>query len=687
MLRILSLVAIAFLALPLTGCWEYDLFSWSPDGRYLVFVDPNDGTAWRWDTVKQKPEVLHGLKGAEIVRFEFLSNREAIVLGGHFKSSSFFSAQYIEGLIKLNIKDGYLHEVPPGVNIVGFAVTHDRRQILTVGSMGDNDERHAVWIAPVDDVNKKRMIAEFEEQILMPSLDSTGQRLLLVKVVPETELPEGVQEGAEIILIEFDDETASTRSLVRSFESFPINPRWVGDDAIIYTALYEEMDDDSDEEGVGELMLYSFGNDEPEVLHDRTVGYFRASLSPDRTTVLVTVPLRPRHDVLQLSQSSIQLMTINLETREKTILTDEPFGAYAAKFHPTKNRVAYATGEDPTSVRILDLDTGKRQAVWRNEEERLYSAAERFVETGDTGLAYASFDELLYRFPETDYRSRVAYRRMNLHLESPINEFDEAVVAFMDLEPSQLGSQARPLLWQFPNVEANDPEGDLLRRYATEASQAEFEQDTDRTRDLTGLAARLTATRLYLSITFDSAFDLGGAVFQDLVLLFHEVGSTDGIRSVTPSVDWEYPATRRVVVRHWHESGKIYDLDVLDETGGTIAKLSASGIEAPSLPLFDVFHLSGNPNDDSGTVMYWIDHRALGLHPEKDYRLQVCTVKGGIESYKGVERPRELSGWDIADAFGDGNTKTRIDTEAANGTKSLLRGYATTIRVPANETD
>ena len=56
-------------------------------------------------------------------------------------------------------------------------------------------------------------------------------------------------------------------------------------------------------------------------------------------------------------------------------------------------------------------------------------------------------------------------------------------------------------------------------------------------------------------------------------------------------------------------------------------------------------------------------------------------MNGGIESYKGVERPREESGWDIADAFGEANTRERIDADIAAGTTPVLRGYAATLRI------
>ena len=41
-------LVVATLLLSLTGCWER--LSWSPNGRYLAFIGPDDGAIWLWDT-------------------------------------------------------------------------------------------------------------------------------------------------------------------------------------------------------------------------------------------------------------------------------------------------------------------------------------------------------------------------------------------------------------------------------------------------------------------------------------------------------------------------------------------------------------------------------------------------------------------------------------------------------------
>lgn len=680
MLRKLTYIAIAFLALPLSGCWEYNLFSWSPDGRYLVFIDSSDGMAWRWDTVKQRPERITSLDRAEINKFAFLSGHEAIVFGKGFNAPSFF-AQASQGLIKLNLRDSYFHEVPPGTATEDFALTRDGSQVVTIGRLEDpeSNTRYVVAIAPTNDVNKQRELTTFEAPILMPHLDDTGTRLLVVKELSSDDLPEGVEEGAELVLIDFTSDAVTTTTLLQTRDEFPINPRWIGGDRFVYT-LFQ-----SNEENLfkGKLMLRELNQDEPELLHDRAVGFYIPSISPDGNTLVCTTALDDILDVDEITQSGVQLMGIDLTSRDTTILTQEAFGAYAGAFHPTKNQLAYATGEEPYSVRILDLDTGKRQLVWRDEEERVFVGAERFKDSGDTGLASAAYEELLRRFPESDFGARALFRKMELDLESPIDAFSEAVDAFTSLLNSGLRVQARPKLWAQPDAMATDPRDDLIRKYATDASNSEFDFNTDRTRDLTSLDVRTSSTDLYLRIGFDSAYDLGGSVFQDVVLLFHEVGSDREFVPTSRFINWEFPAASTVIIRHWDERGQVYDFEALNESGASIVRYASSGFAPPAFPVFGVIDLDEYP--DGGTIAYRIDHRALGLLPEKEYYLQVCTMKGGIESYKALERARETSGWDIADAFGDSNTKERIDAEIADATTPKLLGYATTIRIPSEE--
>lgn len=65
-----------------------------------------------------------------------------------------------------------------------------------------------------------------------------------------------------------------------------------------------------------------------------------------------------------------------------------------------------------------------------------------------------------------------------------------------------------------------------------------------------------------------------------------------------------------------------------------------------------------------------------------------CANTSGAESFKALERPREDTAnggkWDIADTFGEDNTRERIDQDLESG-KAILRGYAATITPPPVE--
>jgi hypothetical protein len=53
----IGLGALGLLILAATGCL-WDLVSWSPDGRFIAFVDKGSGELWRWDTQTESVQRL-----------------------------------------------------------------------------------------------------------------------------------------------------------------------------------------------------------------------------------------------------------------------------------------------------------------------------------------------------------------------------------------------------------------------------------------------------------------------------------------------------------------------------------------------------------------------------------------------------------------------------------------------------
>jgi len=171
---------------------------------------------------------------------------------------------------------------------------------------------------------------------------------------------------------------------------------------------------------------------------------------------------------------------------------------------------------------------------------------------------------------------------------------------------------------------------------------------------------------------------------------------------------WEREHERLVLVRHWYEAGRNsqYDLEIRDRDGELICRYLASGFAPSGNPVFDLvdrylasgFAPSGNPVFDlvdtlrgnTNSVVYSISRNMLGLRGSREVNLQVCTLKGGIESHKELERPRveSVDGrtvCDVADTFGLQNTAERITADlkknADPAAPAIIKGCAATFEL------
>ena len=103
--------------------------------------------------------------------------------------------------------------------------------------------------------------------------------------------------------------------------------------------------------------------------------------------------------------------------------------------------------------------------------------------------------------------------------------------------------------------------------------------------------------------------------------------------------------------------------------------------------MFDLVQtIQGNTN----SVVYAVSRDVLGLNGLHTVNLQVCTLKGGIELQKELEKPRVASidgqtVCDVADAFGAENTAERISTDLKNrsdpGAPAIVKGCAGTFKL------
>ena len=432
----------------------------------------------------------------------------------------------------------------------------------------------------------------------------------------------------------------------------------------------------------------------------------RPSVSVDGKLLAVTAipPYLPEDITENEWPLSHQIAAVDTAGGEITWLTNEPLGALCPVFAPKGGRIAYLTIEfanDKSTVRILDLDSKRVTIVWRDDEERLLSDAEQLAHMEGAAKGIAAFRKLLAEFPNTRFRNEVWYRVAMLSLEPCVVDLDQAFSALRNVETRELREQAQAVIWREEDRLATDPPADWLQTYGTDTSQEEFKFNTDLTRDLTSLSAKWGDDRLYLRVGYGSGRDLHGLTFQDTILLFDHDSPETGHRQITPSTQWDRGAERKVIIRHWfdqcHKSQ--YHVEIVDQKGETVSRFSASGFPDAFYPYLDVLDLLEErriqrslPEERSitiseGAVVLSLSRDALGLKDGVKTYLQICTVKGGIEEHKKLERPRiaavaEQPVCDVADAFGAENTRERIETDHEAGAPPIIRGIAATLEPP-----
>ncbi|MBN2310833.1 MAG: hypothetical protein JXR94_17800, partial [Candidatus Hydrogenedentes bacterium] len=275
-----------------------------------------------------------------------------------------------------------------------------------------------------------------------------------------------------------------------------------------------------------------------------------------------------------------------------------------------------------------------------------------------------------------------------LYLTPPLEDLDKAF-ALLPEEPDfgDLREKDRALFWREQDRVAVDPYGDLLRTYCTGEARCGWEFDTDETRDLLALWARWGAERLYLRIDYASPRDLTGLTFQDTAILLDLDSTDEGHKAITPLVDWDRGADWQAILHHWFdaEDKSQYDVEIIDKDGECASAFRASGFANAQYPLF-ALHGAGDWCGAPGTLMVSLARAPLGLKGEGKVAVQVCTFKGGIESHRGLERPREQPGdegafWDVADTFGEENVPERVAEKG--DTRPVLIGSAAVLTVPA----
>lgn len=664
MLKRVCAITMLCLALSMSGCL-FEQVSWSPDGRYVVFTSGSDEETkvlWRWDSETGRTEELvpHQTSGGWFSQSTPIDEK---VFGCRYLPSGKKVLLMTEGDDGANI---YLMD-PNGRNCnlrasdVGpyIDVSKSGEKMYYVSEDSESDSM-SLWVANVSDGEKERLIS-LPDEIGFPKLDPTESRVLL-----------STEEG-KLLLLELD--TVTPKELLADDESAFYHPLWVDEETILYLLVKEENNDDL----LGDLYFHKLDGTDTRLLCKDAYSVYPFGLSPDGKSAVLTVVKPDSHSD---APAPHQAARVELSSGKLEWLTDTPFGAFSPAISPDGKRLAFLTvpHEEYTMLEVLDIESGLTSFAWRNDEERLWSTAHSLAQAGDSLHALEMWRDLLRRYPDTVFNDSARFRIVETLLEGPNADLHAVLSNWREIEDPNLRGLAATMLFRESDRVAQDPAEDWIRSYGTEASMKEFQFNTDLTRDLRALWLRLGKEKVLIRVDYGHNRDLRGLAFQDTVLLFDNDSPGAGSTEITPLVKWDRAADITVALRHWYvaEEKSQYDVEIFGGEGETVFRYMASGFSAPANPVFDVVHI----DDDTNSVIISISRKMLGLHEGRPLSVQVCTLKGGVESFKGLERPREnKTGFDVADAFGKENSAERIDAELEKGEKPIIKGVAATVMV------
>jgi Tol biopolymer transport system component len=631
--------------------------SWSPDGKTIAFVPPDDNSLWIWDTRTGEAKRLTGQERNLQQKVQcplFLPlGKEIIVCAEEDK------------VYRVNIDSpNNASLVDEGVSFLFNLSMHNEKIYYT----RENKDKKLYVLIEYDTVSgEKSELLSLGEEAVFPSPDESGRRIVF---------------SSEKGLVLFDRDNGATQSLFYRENAVALWPNWIDNSTLVFAVMNESEQDDED--FLSDLVLYSLDDKTTRGLCSDVHFFFPISLDPDRKYIYMTV--------LDRKNETPQAARHNLENGSLEILTDETFGAANTVLSPDGKSLACMINPDfsKPGVSIMELESRKKIIVWRDEEERLFSAAESFYESGNTLLALSSYKDIVARFPDGDLQKIAHYRMMQLYLTPPIYDLDKAFDMLHKVgTTADMVKRASPLLWNQDHFLATDPSEDWIQSYATDASNEEFKYNTDLPRDLRGLWINQGKERLYIRIDYGSNQDLSGIALQDTMILLDYGNPESGYRKITDTTSWDRGAERRILIRHWRPAAEKsqYDLEILDGNGEVVSRFLASGYSPPNNPLFEMVYVL---EDKTNSTVYSISKEILDLKKPRKVNIQVCTFKGGIESHRKLEKERitSLDGkpvCDVADAFGAENTIARIEKDAsekANETATfVIKGMAGTFEV------
>lgn len=676
--------------LALSGCF-FEILSWSPDGRFLVTPGPKAGTLLRYDTQSGKTEELAIQRLAEgkletlpaaIMSCHYLPDGKNILLltdkGGKDGGESEAESLYLyDG--SANRATRIDSDVAPYLD-----VTADGKNVYYV--VAREKEGKKTWLVQNYEVGKGVTTAcTTSEEIAFPRITPDGKNLLF-----------STEKGFSL----YDQATQTSRSLMVSTGKKAFYwPTWVDQKTLLYVKTVE----DNDKEFVGTLQTLDVETSKTQTLAADVHAFFPLSVSPDKKKVAVTEIMRDAQGKIcdENTPYFAQIALLDLTSGKEIQRVKRLPCACAPAFSPDGKRLAFCDTQDAEKkiVQILDLESGKTTVLWDSKAGQLFAKGYESFYGNDPKGALDSWNALLAQYPTSTTLCEIASAgllQIRLDEKSPYYDLDAAIEAFVQGGGRTLPDSMRDLFWRPEDRLAVDPKDDLIQTYGTSESQKTFGFPTDQARDLRGLWARCGQKRLYVRVDYESDRDLDGLKFQDTALLFNRDGETGGITRISPGAEWDRPAQCQVLLRHWHESGKDsqYDVEIRNERGEARCRFLASGYAPAGNPLIQ---LVGTTPGGSPSAVWSISLEALGLDKgASKVNVQVCTFKGGIETYWNLEEPRMAVQegrpvCDVADAFGTDNTRERIEADLKKAAPALgdtppepavIRGIAGSFTVP-----
>lgn len=649
-----------------------DQITWSPDGRYVAFNRPGDGKPWLWDTRKNKARKI-GDQSVSAMRY-LPSGELLAVVPQEIQTPK---PEKWTDFDLLSVRSGKLsplyQHAPENCSL---NLSSDGQTLYYIATeTKEKKEASHLWRKDLSrERDPARDVFSIEGHFNTPVPDESGSRVLL-----------SVENGLGIL----DVTKGAVEMAIRPDPSHGVgDARWLSGER---TILCQQVSQGSIEGDLTDLCVYSLDSKTSRTLQRNLIPTFPTVLSPDRrwlaATILESGGAMNYENYGDAPPTMMQLALINVATGEEKIVTDEIMGAGYPAFDPKGKKIAYFSPPVGGFLHILDLKSTERTNVACDGEEAEFLAAEKLVRRGERKKAIEAFNRFQHHFPETRLKDFALYQLTALCLDPQINQVDEAFETARKINEDDQ-PWAENLFWRREDLIARDPARDWMVRYQSKTSG----DNGDLARDLLGVWARVSESKILLRIDYNGSTDLDGSQFQDTIVLFDEDLTTRGCHSITPSTEWEHGAERTLIYREWGNSR--YDVELLDAAGKTSSRILVEGQSQLKTDPLDIEVLK--PRDGShGSIMLAIPlypHNATGNPPK--IGIQVCTIKGGSnETLTDEIREKELLRiqkttdgkpvCDVADAFGAENTPERIEADLRAGKPPIIRGYAGFITLPA----